>query len=93
MIDFFLAISPQGRKKKPSNWLVLILIAMLGRKSHQPFWKSLFAALRALIKLKEINSFCSDVLVANSWVKVSQQSDLKLWNLLTNDDIHENNIN
>ena len=44
------------------------------------------------MKLKEINPFYSDVVVDNSWVEVSEQSDFILWNLLTNDEIDENNV-
>ena len=40
---------------------------------------------KALKKLKEINHFYPSVTVDNSWENVSQESDPKLWDLLTNE--------
>ena len=47
---------------------------------------------RALAKLIEINPFYKNVIVDNDWKNVSEQSDPEFWQLLTNDNGKEFNI-
>ena len=44
------------------------------------------------MKLEEINSFCWNIVVDNSWVDVSEQRDSILWNLVTHSDSSESNV-
>ena len=43
------------------------------------------------MKSEKTNSFYSNIVVNDSWINVSEQSDPMLWDLLTNDGIDKSN--